>query len=89
MSISCECEEITPLHRYLRVFAPLGHWTSRESFFTDQHRAAEPKTLSGHHQLAENFVAGSNGRRCLSRQLLHINSVLLNLLTLQILRAVC
>jgi hypothetical protein len=29
-----ECEEITPLQqRYLRVFAPLGHGTARESFF--------------------------------------------------------
>lgn len=41
-----ECEEITPpQQRYLRVFAPSGHWTARESFFTEEHRAAEPTTV--------------------------------------------
>jgi len=39
-------EEITPLQqRYLRVFAPSGHWTARESFLTEEHRAAEPTTV--------------------------------------------
>jgi len=59
--IKCGREETTSTQCSLRVFAPLRHWTSRESFFRDHHGAAEPTTLS---LLAENSVTNLTGRHC-------------------------